>query len=132
QSGQTNLKYHVAATDLARLGALVNQPDLSGSAILDGTVTGNASSLTLNGKLDGSGLGYQTSKALDLNSTYAVTIPDLDVTRAHVQADNTATFVQIGSFQLNAVTATTTYEGQTLDFKTHRAEAPDKGARELD
>jgi autotransporter translocation and assembly factor TamB len=144
QSGQSNLKYHVAATDLAALGALANQPDLTGAATLDGTVTGNASSLVLDGTLDGANLGYKDNKALDLNSTYTVTVPQLDVARAQVKADTTGTFVQLGGFQINSLTATTTYADKTLEFTTHLAQAPAgaaaaaaagglaAGARELD
>jgi autotransporter translocation and assembly factor TamB len=137
QTGQSNLKYHVAATNLANLGQLVNQPDVSGSAVLDGTITGNASSLTIAGTLDGSNAAYRTNKALDLNSRYTVTVPDLTFARAHVEAQTTGTFVQAGGFQLQTVTATTTYDNKTLTFQTHLAEPPSTAGgtrtpRELD
>lgn len=133
QTGQTNLKYHVTATNLENLGKLADQPGLSGSAIIDGTVTGNGASLKTDGTLDGSDLGYQDNKALDLNSKYAVTLPDLDVARAHVQAQSTGTFVEVGGIQINAVTATTTYENKKLDFQTHLVQSPSGGnSRELD
>lgn len=136
QSGQSNVKYHVEATNLARLGKLVNQPDFSGGAVLDGSVTGNASTLVIAGKLDGSNVGYQANKALDLNSTYTVKVPDLTFARANVQADTTGTFIEAGGLQINTLTAKTTYENQTLNFQTHVAEAPGTGPsggpRELD
>jgi autotransporter translocation and assembly factor TamB len=130
QSGQSNVKYHVAATNLENLGKLVNQPGLKGSAILDGTLTGNASSLKLTGTLDGSNLGYENNKALDLNSKYTVTVPDLDVVRANVQAETNATFLQLGSLQINTVTATTTYADKKLIFQTHLAQSPSGGPLE--
>ena len=37
----SNLKYHVEASDLATLGRLAGQQGLDGSIILDGTLTGN-------------------------------------------------------------------------------------------
>ena len=117
QHGQSNVKYHVAATDLAALGTLVNQPDLSGSAVLDGTITGNATSLKTAGKLNGSNVGYQTSKALDLNSDYTVTVPDLTFARAHVQAQTTATFVQAAGLQLQTITAGTTTTTRRSRFR---------------
>jgi len=129
-SGQTNVKYHVAATNLATLGKLANQPDLQGSAIVDGTLTGNASSLQTAGTLDGSNLGYGTNKALDLNSKFTVTVPNLDVVRAKVQAETTGTFVQIGSVQINTLTATTTYADRNLVFQTHLAQSPSGGPAE--
>jgi autotransporter translocation and assembly factor TamB len=135
-AGQSNVKYHVAATNLATLGKLANQPDLSGSAVLDGTVTGNAAALKIAGTLDGSNLGYQANKALDLNSTYTVTVPELQFAKAEVQAQTTGSFIEAGGLQINTLTANTTYGNQTLTFQTHVAEAPGSGprggARELD
>jgi autotransporter translocation and assembly factor TamB len=130
QTGQSNVTYHVAATNLERLGRLANQPGLGGSAILDGVVTGNAASLKTSGTLDGSNLAYRNDKALDLNSTYAVTMPDLDLARAVVQAQTTGTFVEVGGIQINTLTATTTYASQKLDFQAHLAEAPSGGLAE--
>jgi translocation and assembly module TamB len=127
QTGQSNLKYHVAATNLERLGAVANQKGLAGSAVLDGTITGNAASLTIAGTVDGSNVGYETNKALDLNSRYTVVIPNLEFPRARVQAETTGTFVQFGTVQLNSLTATTTYVDKTLDFKTHVAQGPSGG-----
>ena len=130
ETGQSNVKYHVAATNLGNLGKLVNQPNLGGSAILDGTLTGNAATLKTTGTLDGSNLGYLDNKALDLNSTYTVTVPNLEFARAQVQAQSTSTFVQIGSIQINALTATTNYANKTLDFQAHLAQTPSGGAAE--
>jgi autotransporter translocation and assembly factor TamB len=142
-AGQSNLKYHVDATNLASLGKLANQP-VAGAVALDGTLTGNAASLKTSGTLDGSNLAYQSDKALDLHSTYNVTVPNLQFAHAQLQAQTRGTFVQIGSIQLNTLTASTTYADQKLDFQTHLAEAPaggqleaaagqkSAGARELD
>jgi autotransporter translocation and assembly factor TamB len=136
QSGQTNVSYHVAATDLASVGKLANQPDLSGAATLDGAVTGNSSALTIAGKLDGSNLGYRDNKALDLNSSYTVSVPDLDFTRVKVQAQSTGTFIEAAGLQIQSLTAATTYENRTLQFQTHLAEPPStipaRTPRELD
>ncbi|HMC02564.1 MAG TPA: translocation/assembly module TamB domain-containing protein, partial [Cellulomonadaceae bacterium] len=129
QSGQSNVTYHVAATNLEHLSTLVNQP-LTGSAVFDGMLTGNASALKAAGTLDGSNLGYQTNKALDLNSTYTVTVPNLEIARAQVQAQSTGTFVHVGNFQFNTVVATTTYADRKLDFQAHIAEAPSGGQAE--
>src|SRR5439155_789301 len=88
RTGSSNVKYHVVATDLETIGNLVNQP-LGGSATLDGTLTGNAASLKTTGTLDGSNLSYKDNKALDLNSTYTVAVPDLQFARAQVEAKTT-------------------------------------------
>lgn len=127
ESGQSNVKYHVAATNLERLGTLAKQPGLAGSAILDGTITGNAAALTITGTVNGSNVGYQTNKALDLNSKYTVDVPNLEFARAKVQAETTGTFVQLGKVQINALTATTTYADKTLEFTTHVSQGPSGG-----
>jgi hypothetical protein len=126
QSGQSNVKYHVASSNLQNLGKLVDQP-LAGSVVLDGTLTGNASSLQTTGSMDGSNIGYQTNKALDLNSTYKVTVKDLDFARAEVSAETKGTFVQVGGIQINALTATTNYADKTVNFQAHLVQAPAGG-----
>jgi autotransporter translocation and assembly factor TamB len=143
QAGQSNVKYHVVATNLADLGKLANQP-IGGAATIDGTVTGNASSLATKGTLDGSNLAYKDDKALDLDSTYTITLPSLDVAHLQIQAQTRGTFIDAGALHLNSLTATTTYADKKLDFQTHLAEAPagaeaeaaagqkSGGARELD
>jgi autotransporter translocation and assembly factor TamB len=135
-AAQTNVTYHAVITDLAAAGALARQPDLSGSAVLDGSVTGNASSLKAVGTLDGSNLAYRSDKALDLKSRYTVTVPDLDVARVKVEAQSTGTFIEAFGLDIQTLTAGATYENRTLTFQTHVAEAPGVGpgggARELD
>jgi autotransporter translocation and assembly factor TamB len=128
RTSASNLKYHVEAIDIAKLGALAGQKDLAGAAVLDGTITGNAAALQTTGALDGSNLGYGENRALDANTKYSVTLPDLDFKKAHVEADTSATFVKVGGLQLNAVTAKTTYEGTRLQFTTNIKEQQ----RELD
>jgi hypothetical protein len=129
ETGSSNVKFHVGATDLAALGKLANQP-IGGSAVIDGTLTGNASSLNVAGMLDGSNISYQENKALDLDSKFTATVPNLDFAHARVQADTTGTFIQAGGLQINDFKATTTYADQKLDFQTHVAEAPSGGSAE--
>ncbi|HXW07164.1 MAG TPA: translocation/assembly module TamB domain-containing protein [Vicinamibacterales bacterium] len=127
-ASESSLTYHIEATDLAALGRLAGRKDLDGSAILDGRVSGNAVSLTTTGTLQGSNLTYGDNNALDLDSTYTVTIPELTPADARVEATTTATFVKAGGLQLNEVTATTTYTSHQLDFKANLQEQK----RELD
>ena len=128
-TGSTNVKYHLASTDLAHLGKLFDQP-IAGSATIDGTLTGNATALKTTGTLDGSNVGYRDNKALDLNSTFTVTLPNLELARLQVQAQTTGTFIQAGALQINELKADTTYAEQKLDFQTHIAEAPAGGTAE--
>ena len=119
KTSASNLQYHIEATNLGELAKLAGQSGIEGSATLDGKLTGNAALLTTTGTLDGSNLGQGKNKALDLNSTYTVAIPELDAKRAKVEADTTATFVQAGGLQLNSIKATTTYAGDRLTFTTN-------------
>ena len=128
RSSTSTLKYHVEAVDLAALGRLAGQANLGGAAIVDGTVTGNRASLQTSGTIDGSNLGYGENSALDLNSKYTVTLTDLNVKQAKVEADTTATFIKAGALQLNSVTAKTSYNGDRLQFTTSVREEK----RELD
>ena len=121
-SSTSNLKYHVEAINLPALAKLANQPDVGGSAILDGTITGNRASLTATGTLDGSNLAYKNNNALDLDSKYTVTVPDLEMARARVQATTTGTFVKVGALEINELTATTTYADKRIDFTTSMKE----------
>ena len=116
RTSESNLKYHVEAIDLAELASLAGQTGVEGSAVLDGTVAGNAASLQTTGTLDGSNVGYRENKALDLDSKYTVTVPDLNVKQIRVEADTNATFIKAGVLQLKAVTAKTTYSGDRLQF----------------
>ena len=126
-TGSTNLKYHVGATDIAPIGKRFNQ-EVSGSATVDGTITGNATNLQTTGTVNGSNLGYQANKALDTNSTFTVTLPDLDVNRVRVQAQTNATFLQAGGLHINELRAETTYAEQKLDFQAHVAQGPESAA----
>src|SRR5262249_33670359 len=87
-------------------------------------VTGNASALVFAGTLNGSNLAYRDNKALDLNSTYTVALPDLQIAHTTVKAQTTGTFIQAAGFQISSLTAGTTFSNQTLNFDTRIAEAP--------
>jgi len=140
-AGNTNLKYRVVATDLTPIGERFSQP-VSGSATVEGTITGNATSLRAGGTLNGSNLAFQSNKALDTNSTFTVTMPDLDINRARIQAKTNATFVEVGGVRLNQVNAETTFAEQRLEFQAHLAQGaqnageaaaePQTQVRELD
>jgi translocation and assembly module TamB len=128
RTSDSNLKYHVEAVNVAELARLAGQAGVGGTAVLDGTLTGNASMLKTEGTLNGSNLAYEQNSVLDLNSRYAVSVPELDFAKAHVQATTDGTFVKVGGMELNAITATTTYDQRRLDFTTNVKEK----TRELD
>ena len=64
-TGQSNLQYDLAVTDLGPVGKRFNQP-LSGSAHVAGQATGPGSQLTFNGTMDANRFAYSTNvDALD-------------------------------------------------------------------
>jgi autotransporter translocation and assembly factor TamB len=128
QSSASNLKYRVDAINLNELAKLAGRETVGGTATVQGTVTGNRASLISTGTLDGSNLAYGNNNALDLNSSYTVTVPELDFARARVEANTHATFVKTGGFEINELTAKTTYDQKRIDFTTNLKER----TRELD
>ena len=128
EASPSNLKYHIEAVNIPELAKLAGQEGIGGSAILDGTVTGNRRSLTTVGTLEGSNLSYQKNNALDLDSQYTVTVPDLAFAKARVEATTTGTLIKVGAFELSQLTAKTTYADQRIAFTTNIKEK----TRELD
>lgn len=128
RTSTSGLKYHVEATNLAELAKLAGQEGVEGALILDGTLTGNAAALETSGTLDGSNIAYGGNRALDLNSKYTVTVPDLSFKDARVHADTSGTFIAAAGMDISSLTATTTYEKQRVEFKTSINEK----TRELD
>lgn len=128
RTSASNLKYHIEAIDLPELARLAGQTAIGGTAIVDGTLTGNRASLTSTGTLNGSNLSYQENSALDVDSTFTVTIPELEFAKAKVEATTKATFIKAGTLEISELTATTTYDQQTVAFTTNIKEK----TRELD
>jgi autotransporter translocation and assembly factor TamB len=121
-SSSSDLKYHVEAINLAELAKLAGQEGIGGAAIVDGVVSGNRASLVTKGTLDGSNLSYQNNNALDLDSRFTVTIPELQLARARLEATTNGTFLKVGSLQINELNATTTYADKRVDFTTNLKE----------
>ncbi|CAN5671551.1 hypothetical protein BH18ACI5_BH18ACI5_21280 [soil metagenome] len=131
RTSASNFKYHVEAIDLPELARLAGQAgdtQIGGTAIVDGTMTGNAASLVSTGTINGSNLAYDENSALDADSQFMVTVPDLEFARAKVDAKTHASFIKAGSLQLNELTATTTYDNQRVQFTANVKEQ----TRELD
>ena len=126
ESGTSNLTLHADAASLERIGAIVGQ-EMKGSAVVDATVTGNARELQASGTLTGSNVGRGDNEALSLKAAFTAAIPDLQPEKARVQANSTATFLEISGQKINEVTADTTYSQSRLEFKGVAKE----GAREL-
>ena len=114
-TGESSLVFEADSQTLEELGKLVDVP-VSGFARIEGTVTGNGAMLRVAGMLTGGGLEYGDTGALSLSATYSARVPDLDVTRAEINADTKATFVTVAGQEINELTAKTTYASQHVEF----------------
>jgi autotransporter translocation and assembly factor TamB len=126
-TGSTQLTLHAESASLERVGKFVSQP-LKGSAVVDATVTGNATKLEARGTLKGSDVKYGDNGALSLSSDFVATMPDLTPKQASVQAKSMVTFLEIGGQHITELMADTTYDGSKLDFNATAQE----GVRQLD
>ncbi len=120
-AGDSNLTFHADSPQLQEIGALFDVP-VEGVAKVDGTVTGNRPSLQVRGTLSADGLTYEGNRALNTESSYTVTVPDLAFEQASVEADTRATFVTVGGQNINELTAKTTYENQAVAFDVTAAQ----------
>ena len=115
-TGQSNLTYDIALTDLASLSERLGQP-LGGAAHIVGQASGPASQTTFTGTIDANRFTYSTTvDALTANSKFSVVVPDFDTAKARVQADTQGTFITIGGVNFPRISAQTTYQSQQLDF----------------
>ncbi|HEX2461994.1 MAG TPA: hypothetical protein VHJ58_17740, partial [Vicinamibacterales bacterium] len=125
-TGASNLELHAETSRLEEIGRLIGQP-LGGRAVVDATVTGNAQALKLAGMLEGSQVAYGEQSALTLKSTFDVTVPELLLENATVNANSTATFVEVAGRRIGQLTADATYSQSRLEFDAVAQE----GKREL-
>jgi autotransporter translocation and assembly factor TamB len=114
-SGTSNVTFHADSPRLAEIGALFDVP-LTGIGLTDGTITGNRSELQASGTVVGDGITYEDNGALTLKSTYTVKVPDLDFSRAAIDADSSATFAKVAGQEINELTAKTSYQERRLAF----------------
>lgn len=121
RDGASELSYYIDTPPLARVD-LIEAP-VHGEVVASGQVTGNLDTFYVNGTLSGTGVGYSTTSALGLHSTYAITIPDLSPSRATVRAASELTWIDVGGRTLTGITATATYADSELRFSTVVREA---------
>lgn len=115
ESDDSNLSVNVESSRLEELGALFDVP-IEGIARIEATVSGNRRQLEAAGTATASALRYAGNGALSVKSQIAARIPGLDVSRASVEAETSATFVSLAGQEINTLEATTTYEARELGF----------------
>ncbi len=128
RSSSSRVQYHLDAKNLAEIGRLGGLKDLGGTAIVDGTLTGNAASLQTSGTIAGNNISYRGNEALEVNGTFEVTVPELTVADAKVSGDLAANFVKVAGLEINEVKGKASYAAQRLEFSTNVKHE----ARELD
>ena len=126
ETGASDMQVHLDTPALDHIGEIIGRP-LKGGAIVDAKLTGNAGQLVASGTIKGSNIGYGENEALNLESTFSVTVPNLTPADAAVQADSHATFLEIGGQAITELTAKTKYSGNTVEFDALAKE----GVREL-
>jgi hypothetical protein len=115
-SGNSNLELHIETPSLAKVGELAGQEGLTGGAIVDATISGNADRMTVWGNLHGSDMGKGENNALAVDTTFDVTVPEMDASMITAHALTTGTFVQVAGQQINGIYADTTYRDSKLYF----------------
>jgi translocation and assembly module TamB len=121
ETGASNMQLHVESAALDRIGTIIGRP-LKGAALVDATLTGNATELKAAGTLKASNVGYGANEALNLQAKFNVSVPELTPARSVVQADSHATFLEVGGQRITELTAKTTYDGHKLDFDAQAQE----------
>ncbi len=115
-AGQSNLTFTASSTDLAKIGELIGQP-ISGTASATGSITGNGTLLDMKGTLDGSGVGYNDYKIVDLDAAFTARIPDLDYTHATGSTEAKATMIEGLPIDVADADVSATYDGTGVTFK---------------
>jgi autotransporter translocation and assembly factor TamB len=115
-TGQSNMQYDIAVSDLGPIGKRVSLP-LTGGARAVGQATGPSSQLAITGTVDANRFAYSTTvDALTATSKYSITLPDWDIERARIEADTNGTFVTIAGLNLPRASARMTYQSKELAF----------------
>ena len=118
-SGESNLTYKVTAGNLTEIGRLASMPDIAGTALLEGTVTGNRDRLRTRGTMTLTDARYgATVQALSTQTAFDVAVPQMDVTRAEASADTKATLVKAGGQEIRDLTLNARYANHTVTFNT--------------
>ena len=114
-AGQSNLTFTASSSDLTKIGELIGQP-ISGAATATGTVTGNGTLLDLKGTLDGSGVGYNDYRIVDLDAAFTAQVPELDYTRATGSTEAKATMIEGLPIDVADADLTAVYDGTGFTF----------------
>ncbi len=116
----SDLRYRATIKDLAALGELAGQRQLSGTGTLEGVVHGSRAALTTTGKIAATNLRYGSAADITgATSDYTVTIPDLAPSAATLDATARATLVKASGRDIREATIKASYSKPRLAFETN-------------
>jgi autotransporter translocation and assembly factor TamB len=117
-AGTSNLTYHVVHGRIEELAPLVGR-DIAGRLRLDGVLTGNRARLASTGTTTLAPIRLDTTfDALELSSTFDVSILDLTPATLRASANIDSLLVTIAGRTLRSVNADVTYADSELEFKS--------------
>jgi autotransporter translocation and assembly factor TamB len=126
--GSSNLTYQITAPDLARLGALTNQP-IAGVAAVQGTLTGNRGEMQTTGTAQVGPLKYGDAVGVSKGkASYTVHLPELDVARAKVDAQIDTETIKAAGHDITSLSTHVAYADRQATFDGRVVE----GARTID
>ncbi len=127
-TGSSSLRYDIDKALLDRVGEAIGQK-LAGTASAAGTVTGNATELVTTGKLHFQGLSAIDRVTVDTgDATFRVALPELDRTRARIEATFQAKTVKAVDQTIDTVEGHLGYAEKQMNLDVKAV----AGARALD
>src|SRR5262249_36113255 len=115
-TGASSLTYTIDASDLAAAARLAGMNDVSGSAVVEGKLTGNRLALQTTGTLSANNLHYgSTADVLTTRTQYDITVPDLSPAAAHGSIDASASTIKAAGQELRTATLKVTYADRAAD-----------------
>ncbi|HEY8551765.1 MAG TPA: translocation/assembly module TamB domain-containing protein [Vicinamibacterales bacterium] len=124
RTGQSDLRYHVEVPDLGQAGTVAGVPQVGGSAVLDGRLTGNLAELRTAGDLKLADAAYgTTAQAGAATAAFDVVLPEVDVEQVRAEADLRAEHVVAAGLDIRTLALDASYGDRQLQFDTTVDEA---------
>ncbi|MPZ16348.1 MAG: hypothetical protein GEV06_00320 [Luteitalea sp.] len=118
-----SVTYRIVSDDVEPLARRIGQP-VKGAATVEGRITGRRSELTTTGTLEAQTAAYGARFSIaQLDSTFQLVLPELDVARLRGEAKTRASRVGAPGVELQTLTADATYADRTLDFRASALES---------
>ncbi|HXE81664.1 MAG TPA: translocation/assembly module TamB domain-containing protein, partial [Vicinamibacterales bacterium] len=113
----SNLEFRADIGRLEAPAALFDVP-LSGSAQVEGRVTGNGSELVAEGNLQAGNIRYADHSVLSARTAYCVRLPNLTLQHAIVDVTGSATLLKVAGRELTGLDLEATWRHPSVRFRT--------------